>query len=357
MRRALELARRAEGRTSPNPLVGAVVVKDGKTIAEGYHSRAGGPHAEIVALRKAGSKARNADLYVSLEPCCHYGKTPPCTDAIIDSGVRRVVIGMRDPNALVGGKGIRLLRKSGIEVVTGVLREECEQLNVVFAKFIRTGRPYVTLKSALSLDGRIATRTGDSKWISGPESREWVHAMRSKVDAVLVGAGTVLADNPQLTARPKKGKGRHPARVILDGSGRIPYSAQVFKNGTSQRIIYATGSCLKPSREKRLTKLGVEVLSLKEKNGLLDIRQLLKKLGERELTSVLIEGGAEINAEALRAGVVDKIVFFIAPMIIGGRSAKGVVGGDGIDKIRRACKIKKLTVTRMGNDLMLEGLV
>ncbi len=355
MRRALELARKGEGRTSPNPLVGAVIVKHGRVVGEGYHKKAGGPHAEIAALRKAAARARGADLYVNLEPCCHHGRTPPCTQAIIDAGIKNVMVGMRDPNKRIGGKGIRQLKKNGVRVTAGVLRKECGRINEVFVKYIRTRRPYVILKSALSLDGRIATRSGDSQWISGPQARERVHQMRDKADAVLVGSGTVLKDNPRLTARLKKGKGNHPARVILDGRNRVPLTANVFKNGGSQRIIYVSGPRLRPSRGKRLRRMGVEVLVLNEKKGNLDLRQLMKKLGKMEFSSLLIEGGAEVYAGALKAGIVDKIVFFVAPIIIGGRDARGAVGGEGIEKIRQAYKIKNLTVVPVGNDLMLEG--
>ena len=230
LRRALELAGKAEGRTSPNPMVGAVVIKNGKTIAGGYHRRAGGPHAEIVALKKAGTQVRDAVVFINLEPCCHQGKTPPCTEALIQSGISKVVVGMQDPNPLVRGKGIRRLRQAGIEVETGVLKPECERLNEVFIKYITTGKPFVILKSAVSLDGKIATSGGDSKWITGEPARRKVHQLRDRMDAILVGSGTVLKDNPRLTTRLPGKTGHNPVRIILDYRGRVPYKARVFNH-------------------------------------------------------------------------------------------------------------------------------
>ncbi len=355
MRRALELARRAEGRTSPNPMVGALIVNRGRVVGTGFHEKAGSGHAEIAALKEAGSRARGADLILNLEPCCHFGRTPPCTEAIVAAGLRRVVIGMRDPNPAVRGKGIRLLRKRGIEVVTGVLREECERLNEAFSKFIRTRRPYVILKSALSLDGKIATACGESKWISGPPARAIVHQMRNRVDAIMVGAGTVLADDPRLTARLGKGKGRHPSRVILDNEGLVPLTARVFHNSDTQRVLYVGAPGLPAAREKTLRKKGVEVLLLKEKRGVVDLDLLMKKLGEREVVSILIEGGAEVNASALQAGIVDKVIFFLAPMILGGKNAPGAIAGQGVRRLQNAFKIKNWKIDRVGEDLMIEG--
>ncbi len=278
MRRALDLAGRAGGRTSPNPMVGAVVVKNGRVIAQGYHQKAGQPHAEIEALRRAGAAARNADLVLNLEPCCHHGRTPPCTEAILASRIRRVVVGMRDPNPRVAGKGIRQLRRRGVEVVTGVLKKECERLNEEFVKFMRTGRPFVILKSAMSLDGKIATPGGESQWITGGKAREWVHRLRGKVDAVLVGAGTVQKDDPRLTTRLKKKKGKNPCRVILDFEGTAPLGARVFHHADRDRVIYVSSPRLKAVRARRLTRLGVQVWTFPERDGGFDLRRLLQKL-------------------------------------------------------------------------------
>ena len=355
MRRALELACKAEGRTSPNPMVGAVIVKSGKVVGEGYHKQAGLAHAEISALRRAGSQARGADLYVNLEPCCHDGRTPPCTDAIAAAGIRRVLVGMRDPNPLVGGKGIRKLKRNGIAVTTGLLRQECARLNEAFVKYISTGRPFVILKSALSLDGKIATRTGDSRWITGPEAREHAHRLRDRVDAVLVGAGTVRADDPRLTVRLKKGRGRNPVRVIVDGKKRVPLSAKVFRNAGRDRVIYAAGTGLSSARKNKLQRMGVEVLALKQKNGRVNLGRLMDKLGEMELMSVLIEGGAEINACALKEKLVDKVIYFLAPKIIGGNDAPGAVGGRGVERLEDALQLQDMTFSRIGDDLIIEG--
>ncbi|MEE2987610.1 MAG: bifunctional diaminohydroxyphosphoribosylaminopyrimidine deaminase/5-amino-6-(5-phosphoribosylamino)uracil reductase RibD [Nitrospinota bacterium] len=355
MSRTLDLACRAEGRTSPNPMVGAVVVKKGKVVGEGYHARAGGPHGEIVALRKAGGRARAGTLYINLEPCCHYGRTPPCTDAILASGIKKVIVGMRDPNKEVAGKGIRILKQNGIEVVTGVLEPECRRLNEIYVKYISTGKPYVILKAALSLDGKISTRTGESQWITGSAARQKSHELRNKVDAVLVGTETVLNDNPRLTTRIKNRQVKHPVRVILDRSNRIPLTANTFKNVRSQRVIYVSGDGLSVSRKKNLDRLGVETLILQTNRGRLNLKQLMKKLGEMELVSVLIEGGSEVNASALKEKIVDKILFFVAPIIIGGNNARGAVGGEGIAKLKDAYKIKNLQAIRVGSDFMLEG--
>lgn len=349
------MAQKAAGRTSPNPLVGAVVVKNGAVVAEGYHKKAGLPHAEIVALRKAGRRANGARLFVNLEPCCHYGKTPPCTEAIIAAGIKQVVIGMRDPNRLVRGNGIRILKKNGVEVVTGVLPKECEQVNEFFCKYMRTRTPFVILKSAISMDGKIATRFGESKWITDAPARRRVHELRDKVDAIMVGARTVLADDPRLTTELKNKKGKHPLRVILDNENIVPLTARVFHNCRTQKVIYAAARSLAPAKEKKLRQMGVDVCFLEEKNGGIDLRQLMTLLGEKEVTSLLIEGGGQVNAGALREKIVDKVVFFVAPILIGGADAPGVVGGEGIDRLQDALKIKQLSVTKVGKDLMLEG--
>lgn len=357
MRRALELARKGEGRTSPNPMVGAVIVKNGKVVGEGWHKKAGGPHAEINAIRKAGANASGADLFVTLEPCRHYGKTPPCTDAVLQAGIKRVVVGMRDPNPLALGKGIRLLKKRGVEVVSGLLSKECAELNEAFVKFIRTGRPFVILKSALSLDGKIATRTGESQWITGARAREKVHVIRDRVDAILVGAGTVLKDNPYLTARLKKKNCKHPVRVILDSRCQVPLSANVFNNSAEERVIYATLSKIPDSRSKALEKKHVEVLRVNKKRQRMDLDHLMRLLGERQISSLLVEGGAEVNSRFIKDGLVDKAILFLAPILIGGREAPGMIGGRGIERLKDALKFKTITVTEIGPDLMLEGKV
>jgi diaminohydroxyphosphoribosylaminopyrimidine deaminase / 5-amino-6-(5-phosphoribosylamino)uracil reductase len=355
MRLALKLALKAEGLTSPNPLVGAVVIKSGKVVAKGYHKKAGLPHAEIIALRQAGSKSIGADLYVNLEPCCHQGRTPPCVDAIIKARVKRVVIGVRDPNHLINGKGIRLLRKNGIDVVTEVLKNECKILNESFFKYIKTGRPFVILKSALTLDGKIATRTGNSKWITGPKARDYVHKLRGRFDAVLVGAGTVLADNPRLTFRLEKSSTRNPIRIIVAGKKTIPISAKVFNNCHKERVIYATTTDFSSSRKIKLEKMGVEVLLIKHKRGRVNLSLLMDKLGKMKITSIMIEGGSEINGSVFKEKLFDKVIYFIAPKIIGGRNSPSPVGGEGVEHLKDFMQVKNISVDKLGDDLVIEG--
>ena len=354
MYRAIELAKR--GNTAPNPMVGAVLVKAGKTIAEGFHSYAGASHAEVVALRKAGKKAKGADLYVNLEPCCHQGRTPPCTDVIIKSGVSRVYIGMKDPNKLVNGKGIRRLKAAGIEVSVGLLKEKCEKLNEVFVKVMKTGLPFVTMKTAISLDGKIATRMGNSQWISGTESRNFVHELRNQNSSILVGTNTILKDNPQLTCRLKKQKVKHPTRIILDRGNKISLKAKIFSNSKKQRVIYVAGSKLLLQRKKTLVEKNIEIIKGKTNNSGFDLKHLMKHLVKKDLTSVLIEGGGEINNSALKAGIVDKIYIFISPILIGGKQAPGLIGGMGVSKIAKALNLKNMKVTSMGKDLMVEAV-
>ena len=353
MLRALELARR--GKTTPNPMVGAVLVKKDQIIAEGFHPYAGGPHAEVVALRKAGNKARGADLYVNLEPCCHMGRTPPCTDAIIQSGVSRVFAGMKDPNKLVQGKGVRALKAAGIKVSVGMMKKDCEKLNEVFVKVMKTGMPFVTLKTAMSLDGKIATRKGDSQWISGVRSRSFVHELRNQNDAILVGTNTILQDNPQLTCRLKSKGVAHPARIVLDRKNRIPLNAKVFANSKVQRVIYVSGPGLSVHREKSLIGKNIEVLKGKIVKSGFDLKHLMKLLAKNNLTSLLIEGGGEINSSAFSAGIVDKVFVFICPILIGGKQAPGPIGGVGVEKITKAMNLKNMKVTQLGEDLMVEA--
>lgn len=354
MLRALEIARK--GNTAPNPRVGAVLVKKGRIIAEGFHAYAGGPHAEAAALRKAGKSAKGADLYVTLEPCCHMGRTPPCADAIIKSGVRRVYAGMKDPNKRVQGKGIRILKAAGIEVSTGLMKKDCEKLNEVFVKVMKTELPFVSMKTAMSLDGKIATQTGESKWISGSQSRNFVHELRGQNAAILVGTNTVLKDNPQLTCRVKRKGVRHPARIILDRRNKIPLKAKVFANSEKQKVIYVAGPNLSIKRKNTLIEKNIEVINGKIGKSGFNLRHLMKLLVKKDLTSVLIEGGGEINSSALKAGIVDRIYMFISPVLVGGKQAPGPLGGVGVAKITKAMKLKNLKATKMGEDLMVEAV-
>jgi diaminohydroxyphosphoribosylaminopyrimidine deaminase/5-amino-6-(5-phosphoribosylamino)uracil reductase len=313
MRRALALARCGAGTTSPNPCVGAVLVKNGKIIAEDYHKRAGGPHAEVFVFRKAGKRARGATLYVTLEPCCTYGRTPPCTDAIIAAGVKRVVAAASDPNPKHNRRGFAVLRRAGINVETGLLAEDSAQMNAAFNKWITTGLPLVTAKAALSLDGKMATDTGDSKWITDLAARRKAHQMRARVDAVMVGANTVIRDNPRLTLRHGV-RGRQPWRVVLDSRGRSPRSARLFTDPLRYRTIVFTTWKSSPSWRRYLALKGINVIVLPRR----DLRLALRELGRMEVTSLMVEGGAELHRALFEARLVDRIAFFYAPIIIGG---------------------------------------
>ncbi len=353
MRLALELAAKARGRTSPNPMVGAVVVRDGRIIGRGFHPRAGEPHAEIFALSAAGEAAKGATMYVSLEPCCHQGRTGPCTEALIRAGVDRVVVAMRDPNPLVGGKGIERLREAGIEVVEGVLEKEARRLNEVFVKYVTRRLPFIVLKAAISLDGKIAAHTGDSRWITGPESREYGHRLRDTYDAILVGAGTVRKDNPSLTTRLPEG-GRDPVRIVLDSRGSISPSSRVIQQDSDAPTIVAVTGRARDADLQALEDAGAIVIVAGD-GPRVDLQLLMRELVQREITSVLVEGGGEVHASFLAEGLPDKLVWFIAPKIIGGTGAPGPVGGSGIERMAEAPVLEELVVKRLGPDICVEG--
>lgn len=356
MKMALELAARARGRTSPNPMVGAVVVKAGHVVGQGYHRRAGTPHAEMLALAEAGRDAAGATLYVTLEPCCHHGRTGPCSEAVIAAGVAKVVIAMADPNPLVAGGGIRRLRDAGLEVIQGVMEEEAWELNEVFIKYITTRQPFTVAKVAMSLDGKIATRTGQSKWITGPEARACGHQLRDWYDAIMVGIGTVLADDPFLTTRLSAEKGRDPVRVILDSQARTPLNATILTQRSEAPTLIATTASAPLKRLEALRQVGAEVLVVNE-GARVNLNELIKMLGQREVTSILIEGGAEVHGSALTAKIVDKVVWFIAPKIIGGRDAPGPVGGMGVGDLSVAAELERVKVNTLGSDLCVEGYI
>ncbi len=356
MRMALRLASKARGRTSPNPLVGAVVVKGGKIIGRGYHRRAGEPHAEAIALKRAGRAAKGATLYVTLEPCSHMDKrTPPCTPLVLQSGVRRVVAAMIDPNPRVSGGGIKALTSAGIEVTTGVLDAEAKKMNEAFIKHITTGVPFVTLKIAQTLDGKIATSSGASKWITGEKAREEAHRLRDSHDAVLVGINTVLTDDPSLTTRIPGG--RDPVRVIVDSRLRIPLNAKVVTQSSPAETMVATVAGAPKSKIKKLQDAGVEVLTVKSAHGRVDLRDLMKKLGKRDIMSALIEGGAEINASVLKAGLVDKVVMFLAPLLMTGTDSLCSIGGSSPAMLSQALKLRDVSAKFIGKDLMVEGYI
>ena len=352
MKRALLLARKGKGRTSPNPLVGAVLVKRGKVVGEGYHAKAGEAHAEIVALQKAGKKARGSTLYVNLEPCTHYGKTPPCAPAVIHAGVRRVVVGMVDPNPLVKGKGISTLKKAGVDVHCGTLEKECKTLNEAFCKYILRKEPFVILKAAATLDGRTATRNGESKWISNEASRRLVHRLRSEVDAVVVGVGTVLKDDPLLTARIRGG--RDPVRIILDSHLRIPEDARVIGLSSSRTLI-ATTPLAPKKKVERLEKTGARVLFIESRKGRVDLRAFLSRMGEMGMMSLLVEGGSRVNGAFLDEGLVDKLLLFLSPRVMGDPLALGIFQGRGVDRLDDSASVKDVRVRRIGEDILVEG--
>jgi len=355
MHRALELARHALGRTNPNPLVGAVIEKNGFILGEGYHHKAGAPHAEIHAMQAAGEEARGATLYVTLEPCSHFGRTPPCADAVIRAGIARTVIATIDPNPRVAGKGIEKLRQAGVDVEDGVLRQEACRLNDVFFKYIRTRIPLVAVKTAMSLDGKIATVTGDSKWISGEESRLYAHQLRNIYDGIMVGIGTVLKDDPCLNTRLPAADIRDPLRVIIDPYLDLPPNSNIAKTSRQQRTLVFCSDKAAYERREHLENLGVEIMSLVIDDELIPLERVLTILGEMGICSLLVEGGGEINGYLLQNYLVDKVYWFIAPKIIGGRQAPSPVGGSGINLMKEAQELKSVEVSKLGNDCLLIG--
>lgn len=359
MRRAIKLAKEGIGRVNPNPLVGAVIVKDGEIVGEGCHKKYGDLHAERAAFQNLKNReaAKGADLYVTLEPCCHQGKQPPCTEAIIEHGISKVYVGSDDPNELVTGKGIQLLRDAGIEVVTGFLKEECDALNPVFFHYITTHTPYVVMKYAMTLDGKIATRTGHSRWVSGEESRYRVQQTRNALKGIMVGIGTVLNDNPRLTCRIEGG--RNPIRIICDSKLRIPLSSNVVATAKEVPTILAT---VKPHAEynrfwreqkEELEKQGAEVLIVKELGGQLDLQDLMARLGEKQIDGILLEGGSTLNYSALKAGIVNRIEAYVAPKFFGGAGFYTPVGGEGVELATEALGCKLVSVEQVGEDVLL----
>ncbi|MGQ9546635.1 MAG: bifunctional diaminohydroxyphosphoribosylaminopyrimidine deaminase/5-amino-6-(5-phosphoribosylamino)uracil reductase RibD [Dehalococcoidia bacterium] len=358
MEYALSLARLALGCTSPNPAVGAVIVKDGRTVGMGYTQPAGSEHAEIMAIRQAGDRARGATMYVTLEPCCHYGRTPPCTQAIIDAGIAEVHIALPDPNPLVSGHGITRLNESGIKTYIGVCQQEAYEINEAYIKYIATGLPFVVAKFAMSLDGKIATRNGDSKWITGEEARRYVHVLRHTVDAIMVGANTVILDNPRLTARGCGGKGgvkkAQPLRLVVDSKGRIPFDARIFE--PPGEVLLAVAAPFDAAKKGRFEEAGAEVLELPAKEGLVDIMELLKLLGKRGIVTLLVEGGGKLLGSLFDHQLVDKVLAFISPIIIGGCEAVSV-GGNGVPNVAKAWQLARVDVKNFGDDILVSGYV
>ena len=364
MRRAIELAKKGSGHVNPNPLVGAVIVKDGEIIGEGYHECYGQLHAErnaIANAKKRGNNIAGSTIYVTLEPCCHYGKTPPCTEAIIEEKIARVVVGSDDPNPLVSGKGFKLLREKGIEVIPHFLKEECDAMNHVFFHYISTGTPYVAMKYAMTMDGKIACYTGDSKWVTGEESRAHVQTLRNHYKGIMAGIGTVLADDPMLNCRIEGG--RDPIRIIADSHLRIPMDSQLVRTAGQQPLIVA---CLPDANEEKAARLqekGVEVLRIpgvttaditEEQKEVISLPVLMKELGARKIDGILLEGGGQLNESALQAGIVDRIYCYIAPKIFGGAQAKTPVEGQGLTRAADAWQFNRIGMQEFGQDILLE---
>ncbi|WP_138203613.1 bifunctional diaminohydroxyphosphoribosylaminopyrimidine deaminase/5-amino-6-(5-phosphoribosylamino)uracil reductase RibD [Haloimpatiens lingqiaonensis] len=357
MKRAIELSKKGAGCTNPNPLVGAVIVKEGKIIGEGYHEFYGGPHAEVNAFKNCHEDPKGSEMYVTLEPCSHYGKTPPCANEIVKKGIKKVIIGMKDPNELVCGRGIDILKKAGIEVEVGILENEIRKVNEIFIKYITTKNPFCIMKTAMTLDGKIACKTGDSKWISNEISREYVHKLRHRVSAIMVGIGTVLADNPSLTTRLNNGSGKDAMRVIVDSHGRIPLESKVINVNSAAKTVVAVGQEVEDKKLMALAQKGVQVIKTPGKDGKVDLKYLMNKLGKMGIDSVLLEGGGTLNYSALREGIVDKLMCFIAPKIIGGTDAKTPVEGDGVEFMKECIELGKIEVKNISGDILIEALI
>jgi diaminohydroxyphosphoribosylaminopyrimidine deaminase/5-amino-6-(5-phosphoribosylamino)uracil reductase len=346
MGRCLELARRGLGEVEPNPMVGALLVRDGRVIAEGWHRRFGGPHAEIDALDRAGSRSKGATLYVSLEPCPHFGKTPPCTDRIVDAGVREIVAAVRDPNPIVNGKGLQVLRRHGVKVRTGALEADAVRLNRGFFKAHRVGLPYVAAKWAMTLDGKIATRTGDSRWVSGDRARGWVRSLRDDYQAILVGANTAVRDDPGL-----RGGRRDPIRIVLDSNARLPLESQLVRTARERRTVIAVTDSAPSARLRQLERAGVQVIRLETP----DLRVVFEELARSGIHSILVEGGGEVHASLFESGLADEVLVVVAPKIAGGRDAVTPVEGEGLSKMAEALRLKNITVERLGQDVLIRG--
>lgn len=353
VRRALELAKRGAGHVSPNPMVGCVIVKDGRIIGEGWHEYCGGLHAERNALKNCTEDPAGADLYVTLEPCCHWGRTPPCTEAILEKRIGRVFVGCLDANPLVAGKGAQILRDAGIPVETGICENECRQLNEVFFHFITNKTPYVVLKYAMTLDGKIAAYTGDSRWVTGEAARRHVHETRARLSGIMVGVGTVLADDPLLTCRIEDG--HNPCRIVCDSHARTPLDSQLIRTTHDTDTVIAVTEW--NERATALKKAGAHLLLCKAQNGKVDLNDLMHQLAARGLDSILLEGGAELAFAALEAGIVHKVQAYIAPKLIGGSTAKTPLGGTGFAHMSDALTLKNATVTPLGADFLLEGVL
>lgn len=355
MREALRQARKGAGRTSPNPAVGAVIVRDGRIMASGFHRKAGLPHAEVDALNRLGGAAEGATLYVTLEPCNHYGRTPPCTEAIIQGRIRRVVVGMEDPNPRVRGGGCARLRETGIQVTSGVLEKECRRLNEAFVKFVTAHRPFVILKSALTLDGWIATATGHARWVTNERSRQFAHRLRDRVDAVMVGVGTVIADDPELTTRLRGRKGRDPARIVVDTHLRVQEQAKVLRHTSSAHTYLVVSERLDPKRVEALRRPGVSFIFSGTKGGKIDLGALLDILAEKQITSLLVEGGAALAGSMIRERLVDKFYLFLAPKVLGGDDGVPLASGRGARRMDRCVALQDIRVRRFEDDILIEG--
>jgi diaminohydroxyphosphoribosylaminopyrimidine deaminase/5-amino-6-(5-phosphoribosylamino)uracil reductase len=355
MKLALKQARKGLGRTSPNPAVGAVVVKDGRVIAAGHHRKAGSPHAEVDALAKLDGYAQGATLYVTLEPCNHHGRTPPCTEAILKSGIRRVVVGMKDPNPGVRGGGIAFLSQMGVAMRVGVLEKECERMNEAFIRFVTSNRPFIILKSALTLDGWTATRSNHSAWITNERSRGFVHRMRDRVDAIVVGVGTVLCDNPSLTTRLKGRKGRNPIRIVVDTHLRTPFAARVVRPDLSAPTVLVAGERADPRQAAIFEERGIQVIRCQEVSGRIDLVALMGILGKMSIMSVLVEGGASLVGSLLRERLVDKLYLFTAPKILGGDDGIPLARGRGPERMDECLRLTDIERKRFGDDTLIVG--
>ncbi|MDE7310672.1 MAG: bifunctional diaminohydroxyphosphoribosylaminopyrimidine deaminase/5-amino-6-(5-phosphoribosylamino)uracil reductase RibD [Eubacterium sp.] len=352
---ALRLAEKGCGWTSPNPMVGAVIVKDGQIIGQGWHERYGAPHAERNALAACTQPPQGATMYVTLEPCCHHGKQPPCVEAVLEAGISRVVVGSADPNPLVGGKGIQILREHGVQVTEDVLREQCDRLNEVFLHYIQTRRPFVVLKYAMTMDGKIASYTGASKWITAEAARNHVQQQRHRYTAIMAGVGTVLADDPLLTCRIPDGK--NPVRIICDTRLQTPLTSQIVATAKQVPTIFAACAGQEAYQEKKLAlqEAGCRIIEVEEKNGHVDLQQLMKRLGEEQIDSILLEGGGTLHWAALESGIAQKVQAYVAPKLFGGREAKTPVEGQGVASPLEAFLLKNSTITRLGEDFLIEG--